>query len=62
MNEYDDELREGRYPAMVIMGILFGGIPGTFAIETGSYLLSFIMGSLIGIIFWVGLGLILDKS
>lgn len=51
-----------KWVAMVIMGILFGGIPGTFAIETGSYLLSFIMGSLIGIIFWVGLGLIMDKT
>jgi hypothetical protein len=51
-----------KWAAMVMMGILFGGIPGAFAVQTDSYILSFIIGSLIGIIFWVGLGLILDKS
>ena len=62
MNKHDEEFRNSRYPGMVVIGILFGGIPGAFLIETGSFILSFILGSLLGIIFWVGLVVLADTT
>ena len=59
--ENNDSSRDSRWGGMATFGALMGGIPGLLMNFTGNLLFSLILVALFGIIFWVGVGLVLDE-
>ena len=50
-----------RWKGMATFGALMGGVPGLLFNPTGDLIFSVVLGILSGIIFWVGVGVILDE-